>query len=479
MSEKITHKVFIFWNTIYFRVGFMVLSVLVAFLGGFLVSLFGLIVLQLAAALLLGILIFRFPFAGLLLFAGMIPLESAFFSIGSGAVTYTRLLGVYLFILWFAKMVIQRRRMAVMPYTKWLLPFLVWASASILWASDRQASVQSLLTLIQMFAFGLLVYNEAIDRKRLNAMLVVLVAGSTLAVILGYFRMGTLTGHALLTLQSQGVKEYASIVGLAFLSGFILYFFGDKHRRGLLPLFISAICIYPLLASSERGVYLAIMIAILALGFISQRKLAYITYAVLAVLAFYGVFQLIARFGGLSSFAISRFSISNIIETGGTGRTEIWNVGWRMVQDHPLIGVGLGNFPAVFNKYTPVAVFDPSLAGSGPHNDLLSVAAETGVIGLLLFIGLLGSLGVRLLQLLRKPLDPGMIVLSAWVMGLFVYSLSDGLTSVFIYRKFYWLIIVLVEVAIKVGQNASGDTGSILPKRKLKARFRKKREIVG
>jgi O-antigen ligase len=479
MSNKIAHKVFIFWNTIYFRVGFMVLSILAAFFSGYLVSVLGSIVLKFAAALLLGILIFRFPFAGLLAFVGMIPLESAFFSIGSGAVTYTRLLGVYLFILWFAKMVIQRRRMVVMPYTKWLLPFLVWASASILWASDRQASVQSLFTLIQMFALGLVVYNEANDRKRLNAMLLVLVAGSTLAVILGYFQVGTLTGKDLLTLQSQGVKEYGSIVGLAFLSGFILYFFGDKNRRRPLPLIISAISIYPLLAASERGVYLAIMIALFSLGFISQRKLDYVTYAVLAVLAFYGVFLLIARFGGLSSFAISRFSITNIIETGGTGRTDIWKVGWRMVQDHPLIGVGLGNFPAVFNKYTPYTVFDPSLAGSGPHNDLLSVAAETGVIGLILFIGLLGSLGVRLLQLFRKPLDPELVVLSAWVMGLFVYSLSDGLTSVFIYRKFYWLIIVLVEVAIKVAQDASGDIGSVLPKRERRSRFRKKREVVG
>ena len=30
--------------------------------------------------------------------------------------------------------------------------------------------------------------------------------------------------------------------------------------------------------------------------------------------------------------------------SGGTGRTDLWTVGWRMVQDRPLLGVGVGNF---------------------------------------------------------------------------------------------------------------------------------------
>jgi O-antigen ligase len=479
MSKKISNIVFGFQNTYFIRIVFMVLGLFAAFLGGYLVMIYGTIVLELAAALLLAVLIFRFPFAGLLVFVGMMPLESAFLSIGSGAVTYTRLLGLYLFALWVAKMVIGHRQIAIMPYTKWMLPFLLWAAASTLWASDRQLAVQMLLTLTQLFAFGFLVYNEASDRKRLNTILVVLVASCTLAVILGYFQIGTLTGKAQLTLQAQGVKEYASIVGLAFLSGIILYFFGNKTHRGLLLLIISAISIYPLFASSERGVFLAILIALLAIVFISQRKLAYTAYLALVVLAIVGGFQLIARFGSLSSFNISRFSLTNIIETGGSGRTDIWNVGWHILQDNPIIGVGLGNFKVVYYKYVQYAFFDPGLTVSGPHNDLLSVAAETGMIGLFLFIGLLGSLGIRLLRFLRKPLDPEMVVLSVWVMTLFVYYISVGLTSVLMYRKIYWLMIVLVEVVIKVGQNTLGDTGSALPKRERSVRFGKKREIAG
>ena len=29
---------------------------------------------------------------------------------------------------------------------------------------------------------------------------------------------------------------------------------------------------------------------------------------------------------------------------GGSGRSDIWKVGWRMVEDKPVIGVGSGNF---------------------------------------------------------------------------------------------------------------------------------------
>src|SRR3712207_7409180 len=34
----------------------------------------------------------------------------------------------------------------------------------------------------------------------------------------------------------------------------------------------------------------------------------------------------------------------------GTGRTDLWRVGWRMVLDHPL-GVGLDNFRGVSADY--------------------------------------------------------------------------------------------------------------------------------
>jgi O-antigen ligase len=80
---------------------------------------------------------------------------------------------------------------------------------------------------------------------------------------------------------------------------------------------------------------------------------------------------------------------------GGSGeRVELLETGWRAVKEHPFAGIGPGQFrPAKFaDPETPTLVTDN--AGKA-HQQLLSIAAETGVPGLLCFLGMLGTLGWR------------------------------------------------------------------------------------
>jgi O-antigen ligase len=452
MNQRITNKVIAWLEPIYPRVGLVLIGIMAIVLSGYLMSVRGSIVLKIIAALVLAVIIFQYRFVGLLLFVGMIPLESAFLSIAGGAATYTLLLGAYLFALWVLQLFLDRRQVELMPYAKWMLPFVIWAGASILWAMDRRLSLQYWLTLFQMFALSLLVYNQVVDRRRLNMILMVLLVSSGVAVTLGYFQLGTLIGYNLLTLQSVGAKEYASIVGLAFLSGIILFFFEERKRRAVLPIFITILSIYPLFAAGERGVILAILVALLTLVVIEQRRRAFFAYAGLAVLVLYGVFLVVIRNGWVSGYIISRFSVANIIETGGTGRTDIWRVGWQIVRDHPLIGVGIGNFEHYFYQYAHLIGPLSNFTGSTPHNDILSVTSEMGVVGLFFFLTLLITQVIRLRGAFWKRHDPEMHILAKWLMGLFIYFVMVGMTSVYMYRKLFWLVIVLVEVAIRISR---------------------------
>ena len=79
---------------------------------------------------------------------------------------------------------------------------------------------------------------------------------------------------------------------------------------------------------------------------------------------------------------------------GGAGRTDIWKIGWRMVEDKPLHGVGAGNFQYSSIHYLlepgeiqrdEFIVDIPAVA----HNMYLEALAETGVIGLGLFLAIL------------------------------------------------------------------------------------------
>jgi len=64
-------------------------------------------------------------------------------------------------------------------------------------------------------------------------------------------------------------------------------------------------------------------------------------------------------------------------------RLAHWIAGLRMYQAHPLLGVGIGNYPDAYPAYS-VTIFVNSLGQA--HNYYINIAAETGTIGLLVYL---------------------------------------------------------------------------------------------
>ena len=83
--------------------------------------------------------------------------------------------------------------------------------------------------------------------------------------------------------------------------------------------------------------------------------------------------------GGDRGLLIGRFrSIVDFGETSNRARLVIWSATLTSIAHHPLLGVGLGNFPVVLGQQTILAK-----AGSSAHNIWLHIAAELGVPALL------------------------------------------------------------------------------------------------
>lgn len=103
-----------------------------------------------------------------------------------------------------------------------------------------------------------------------------------------------------------------------------------------------------------------------------------------------------------------RFATSFTAQGSGD-RIELLETGWRAVKEHPFTGVGPGQFrPAKFaDATTPTMVTDN--AGKS-HFQILSMAAETGVPGAILFLLMLGWIARRGW---RSPLTLGAITFFA------------------------------------------------------------------
>lgn len=147
-----------------------------------------------------------------------------------------------------------------------------------------------------------------------------------------------------------------------------------------------------LFLTQNRGAAVAVVVALGTIWLSAQRK----TLMIAAGLAFIVIMITIAtpadywnRFRAIGSLG-TRHATAEMDRSTVQQRVELWRAGYEMALDHPWIGVGIGNYA------NAVILYNPTLAKLPAHNSLVSIAAETGIPGLLLFLALIVSVGVML-----------------------------------------------------------------------------------
>jgi len=147
----------------------------------------------------------------------------------------------------------------------------------------------------------------------------------------------------------------------------------DKHPvRRWVYLGAFAGSLYPLLFSYSRGAYLAVLAALCVFGVMRHRWLLGLV-AVLAVL-----WQVV-----LPDSVVDRITMTEgedgELEASAAGRVEVWEHARTLFLQSPIFGIGLNGFMTARAGETL----------TDPHNFYLKVAAEQGVVGLLLLFGML------------------------------------------------------------------------------------------
>lgn len=89
-------------------------------------------------------------------------------------------------------------------------------------------------------------------------------------------------------------------------------------------------------------------------------------------------------------------SVSRIFTSEDTAvtdaRIELWSVAWKMWLEHPVLGVGIGQYQAVADQYVFGGVSNIA------HNTYLSFLAETGLVGFAVFMSLPLAIVIRLVR---------------------------------------------------------------------------------
>lgn len=85
-------------------------------------------------------------------------------------------------------------------------------------------------------------------------------------------------------------------------------------------------------------------------------------------------------------------------------RLKVWKITGEMTLDHPVTGVGPGNWQIVIPEYySRIGLKGKEVNWITPHNDFLWILAEKGFIGLLLYLGMVVSLFFMAAKVIKGP----------------------------------------------------------------------------
>jgi hypothetical protein len=116
--------------------------------------------------------------------------------------------------------------------------------------------------------------------------------------------------------------------------------------------------------------------------------------------------------------------------------------------DHPILGVGPGQYPAYYRQYADQIGLEVQVADRQPHTLYLGIAAETGTPGLLLFLAILGTTLVALIRARRLALRSGDQLMATLGAGFILAVAGFMLTGVFLhlaFERYPWLILALAN----------------------------------
>ncbi|MFB2849561.1 O-antigen ligase family protein, partial [Aeromonas veronii] len=141
------------------------------------------------------------------------------------------------------------------------------------------------------------------------------------------------------------------------------------------------------------------------------------------------------------------------VDASAMGRIYAWQAAWGMALGHPLVGVGLSNF------YYNYFFYSPHWDGlnHAVHSTWFGVLAETGFVGLALFIGMVTVTLHSCWRCQLAGMPPAVITAMQGVMASMVGFVISGS---FLTQGFTWPIyleLALAVAAIKYVQQAATE----------------------
>jgi|SRR5450830_61162 len=314
-----------------------------------------------------------------------------------------------------------------------LAAFVVWSAISLIWSMDiRRGSTELDAALLPFTFFALALARLRWSRRLLQGLLVQLVSMALVFALVGVYQYETrdifwnpkvINSNAYAPFfRVNSVFWDPSIYGRFLVLAILACLALVVTRVGRPWLAVATVVIAALwiglALSFSQSSFTALVVGVVAAALVAWRRRAAIPLVALSMLIV--PIALVTPQARARVLDGTKSDLSSITST----RSTLVEHGIQIAADHPLIGVGIGGFRRAYADL--IGLSGRSLRKAASHTTPVTVAAEEGVIGLALFLWLLGA---ALLVTFRRagPSFSGRVQLAC----------ALGLTAIAVHSLFY------------------------------------------
>lgn len=442
---------------------------------GLLVNTFTYLAIPLFIGLIVAIFIFLFilekPYIALVLIAFLLPFERiGAFDAGGFTVRSSQLVSLAMIVSWFLHGAISKKKKAAR--NPIIIPVTLFFAASVLSFSNAVNIERALIVFtfeVFVILMSIVVPDILRDKSLLKKVLVALFSTTLLVTLFGVYQfLGDMAG---LPPEITGLREQYTKIVFGFprvqstaleplyFGNFLLIpvsvglalFLGLKKKE--LPIkswllgVILSLGVLNIVLTVSRGAYIGFAIVVLSIGF----------YYIKSFLTPRRFIPLVLALGIVVSGAFALFTIdeenlesfvgqaTNITEGAGVVErfeTYVWAI--EQFEEHPLLGVGVGNYGPRIAKHPLITPDDGWLI---VNNVYLEVLAERGIVGISAFFLILIFVAARSVKAIRFAKSPllknVMIGLLIAFTGIFVQYNTFSILYIF---HVWFLIGLMVAV---------------------------------
>ena len=319
------------------------------------------------------------------------------------------------------------------------IPFAIW----------RFGALDQTITLTKLVVFLFLIGTLVDTNERMRTVVWLLVgllvwyAGSALSAYLrGEFVFAQGIERAVgRTSEVGGPNELAGLI-VALLPFLVVAF--RTSRKILVKALLLPVCPLALAAVVVTGSRSGMLNGAAIAGFyVLMSKHKVVSFVMVAVMAV-GLWLAMPPQYQQRYLTMRDYATGGQLDASNEFRLRVWKAGWRMFLDHPILGVGAGQFPTAYGT-----VYSGRAHGAwmNPHNLIIQVGCELGLIGLFVFGYFMSQIVKANYSQLRLKGQAGYelnyevaVACGAFLLGLAVAS-TFGHT---LYRPYWYLLGGLV-----------------------------------